>query len=136
MTASSPRRSPDPVRQQLMEVRRGLLRLHKALIDSERQVYELRNGAMSNGQFLQALIQNSHFAWLRPYSSLIVAIDEAAADREGVAPDQARAYVVQIRGLVDSEGDPTGRLEQARERDSEVLRAYRELQRLLEATSL
>ena len=35
-------RPSDPVRQQVVEVRRALLRLHKALIDSERAAFEAR----------------------------------------------------------------------------------------------
>ena len=59
-------RPTDPVRQQIVEVRRALLRLHKALIDSERAAFEARAGATSNGQFLQLLLQDPFFVWLRP----------------------------------------------------------------------
>ena len=75
MTPHIPRRdrSPDPVRDHLKEVRRGLLRLHKALIDAERAVWERETGPVSNGRFLQALIEDPFFAWLRPFSGLIAA---------------------------------------------------------------
>ena len=68
-------------RQSLVEVRRGLLRLHKALVDSERAAFEVGSGALSNGQFLQLLLQDPYFTWLRPYSALIAEIDEALVTR-------------------------------------------------------
>jgi hypothetical protein len=122
--------NPDPVRQDLVEVRRGLLRLHKALIDSERKVYERGHGQMSNGQFLQALIQEPFFAWLRPYSGLIVEIDEVLATREPVAEAEARAFVERVRALVllpREGGGAEERYEMVRQRDPSVLLLHVEL---------
>ena len=121
---------PDPVRQKLLEVRKGLLRLHKALIDSERLVYERGHGQMSNGQFLQALIQEPFFAWLRPYSGLIVEIDEVLATREPVAGADARAFVERVRALVllpREGGSALERYETVRQRDPSVLLLHVEL---------
>lgn len=123
---------PDPVRQHLVEVRRGLFRLHKALIDSERARFESRHGVMSNGRFLQALIQDPFFAWLRPFSGLIVEIDEVLATREPLPEGSARGYIEQVRGLVDPAGAEEdegagGRYEEVRQRDPAVLIAHVEL---------
>lgn len=121
---------PDPVRQQLLEVRKGLLRLHKALIDSERLEYERGHGQMSNGQFLQALIQDPFFAWLRPYSGLIVEIDEVLATREPVAEADARDFVERVRALVllpGEGGSAEARYETVRQRDPAVLLLHVEL---------
>jgi hypothetical protein len=131
MTAPSSRPSPDPIRQHLIDVRRGLLRLHKRLVDSERAVLERRTGPMSNGQFLQALIQDPALAWLRPHSTLIVEIDEALAAREGVAAADARAYIDRVGALVDpAEGsEEVALLTAAQQRDPDVLLAHLELTR-------
>ncbi len=121
---------PDPVRQKLVEVRRGLLRLHKALIDSEREVYERGHGPMSNGMFLQALLQEPFFAWMRLYSSLLVEIDEALATREPVAEADARAFVERVRALVllpEEGGSAVERYEVVRQRDPSVLLLHVEL---------
>jgi hypothetical protein len=65
-------------RQPLQELRDALLALHKALIDSERAVYETKVGPIdSPHHFLQLLSSDPWFAWLRPVSQLIVAMDEA-----------------------------------------------------------
>jgi hypothetical protein len=68
----------DAVRQPLQELRDALLDLHKTLIDSERVVYETNIGPIrSPHHFLQLLSGDPWFAWLRPVSQLIVAMDEA-----------------------------------------------------------
>ena len=124
------RPSPDPAIRDLKEVRRGLLRLHKALIDAERAAFERGHGAMTNGQFLQALIQDPFFAWLRPFSGLIVEIDEVLATRKPVAAAQARGYVRQVRALVLPPGEGGAadeRYEVVCRRDPGVLLAHVEL---------
>ncbi len=115
--------TPDPVRQQLREVRRGFFRLHKTLIDTERAAFERAEGRLSDGQFLQALIQDPFFAWLRSYSSLLVEIDEALAAKEPLSRESGRGYIEQVSALVaPAMGDEgANRYEQVRQRDPDVL---------------
>jgi hypothetical protein len=127
-------RPSDPVRQRLVEVRRGLLRLHKTLIDAERRAYETRAGATSNGQFLQLLLQDPFFVWLRPFSGLIAAMDEALAEAEGVPVEDAEAFLAQVRALIGPPDANTGgetRYEEVRGRDPDVLFAHVQLARLV-----
>ena len=64
-------------KQQLNQLRESLLRLHKALIDSERVGYESAFGTINTpNHFLQLLLQDPWFAWLKPLSELMVRIDE------------------------------------------------------------
>ena len=133
---------PDPVRQHLSEVRRALLRLHKTLIDSERAVYEARNGAMNNSEFLGALLQEPFFQWMRPFSQLIAAMDEAMFGDEPLTTAGARGYVSQAHALVATPGDGDGgspegaRYGQVRDRDPTVLFAHTELVRRVAAALL
>ncbi|MBW3569463.1 MAG: hypothetical protein KY467_00015 [Gemmatimonadetes bacterium] len=133
---------PDPVRQHLSDVRRALLRLHKALIDSERAVFEARNGPMNNAEFLGALLQEPFFQWMRPFSQLIAAMDEAMFGDEPVTAAGARAYVGQAHALVTAPGDGDGgsaesvRYGQVRDRDPAVLFAHTELVRRVAAALL
>ena|SRR5688500_18462315 len=127
-------RPTDPVRQQIVEVRRALLRLHKALIDSERAAFEARAGATSNGQFLQLLLQDPFFVWLRPFSGLIAAMDEALADAEGLSAEGAEEFLAQVRSLIGPPDANTGgetRYEEVRSRDPDVLFAHIQLARLV-----
>lgn len=132
----------DPVRQHLSDVRRALLRLHKALIDSERAVYEARNGAMNNSEFLTALLQEPFFQWMRPFSQLIAAMDEAMFGHEPVTAAGARDYVSRAHALVTEGGDGDGgapknvRYGQVRDRDPAVLFAHTELVRRVAAALL
>jgi hypothetical protein len=122
--------TPEPLRQRLVEVRRGLLRLHKALIDAERAVWERSRGPVTNAQLLQALIEDPFFAWLRPYSGLIVKIDEALAGEHAVSEAGARAFAEQARELVavDEGDEPTvNRYDLVCRRDPTVLLLHVEL---------
>ncbi len=125
---------PDPIRDNLRSVRLGLLRLHKALIDAQRGEVERRSGPMSNGVFLQMLIQDEGFAWLRPFSALIVTIDEALATREPIAEESARGWVREIVALLaPPAGEPAAeRLAELR-RTGTVLAAHEELTRRIAA---
>lgn len=127
-----PRRNPtpEPLRQRLVELRRGLLRLHKALIDSERRTFERSRGPVTNAQLLHALIEDPFFAWLRPYSGLIAEIDGALAGDEAVTEDEARAFARQARELVavDEGDEPTvNRYDLVCRGDPDVLVAHVEL---------
>lgn len=130
MAEPSRRSYPDPVRSNLVEVRRGLMRLHKALIDAERSDFERARGPINNSQLLSALIEDPFFAWLRPFSGLIVEIDEALAAREPMSPAAARQYVERVQELVATPVDEPpelSRLEQVRTRHPEVLLLHLEL---------
>jgi hypothetical protein len=78
----------DAVRQPLQELRDALLELHKALIDSERVVYETKVGPIkSPHHFFQLVSNDPWFAWLRSVSQLIVAMDEALDADEPLTSD-------------------------------------------------
>jgi hypothetical protein len=73
----------DLARPNLTTLRNGLLRWHKSLLDSERAAYE-RDVARINstGQYLQLVLDDPWFAWLREISQLIVIVDETLAQKE------------------------------------------------------
>jgi hypothetical protein len=75
----------------LREVRDRLLDLHKALLDAERARFEREHGRVgSSGQWLQLVLGHEQFAWLRPFSGLIVRIDEWLAS-DAPPPDEGDA---------------------------------------------
>lgn len=78
-----------------------LLELHKALLDAERAQVESVHGVMSGAEFLQLVSDPIRYGWLKPFSRLIIAIDDTVnprEDEEVVAPeellDQARELVL------------------------------------------
>src|SRR5215475_2850325 len=77
------RPEPEGIRDRLETLRTSLLRLHKALVDSERVEYEKTIGKIqSPSHFLQLLTSDPWFAWLSPLSQLIVSIDESLDAKE------------------------------------------------------
>jgi len=70
-----------PSTERLRELRDRLLRLHAALLARERRAWEATHGPVTSGQFLQLLIHDDAFAWLRPLSGIIAAV-EAALDED------------------------------------------------------
>jgi hypothetical protein len=88
-----------------------LLELHKALLDAERAQVESIHGELTGAEFLQLVSDPVRYGWLKPFSRLIIAIDDALnprGDEEGVPPeellDQARELV-----LPPDEDTPFGR---------------------------
>jgi hypothetical protein len=87
--------------EMLKESRNLLLRLHKVMMDSERQLHEGIHGPLSATQFLTVLLEDEDFAWLRKFSMLIVEIDEMFAQRGGYPTEMVDANNAKVRELVE-----------------------------------
>ena len=82
--------------QRLRAVRHSFLRLHKALLESERESYEQHYGPIQNtGEFFRLVIGDEWFDWLRPMSQFIVQIDELFAAKEPLQLAQVMALLEQ-----------------------------------------
>ncbi len=125
---------PEGARQRLTELRHALLKLHKALVDSERVGYEGTIGKIqSPNHFLQLLTTDPWFAWLRPLSQLIVAMDEALDAEEPLTLAKVDALVRQSDlQLVVSETSEefSGHYFEALQRDPDVVLAHAEVVKL------
>src|SRR6267142_3234465 len=67
----------DTTADTLKQLRQGLLRVHKILLELERTGYERARGRISNSyEFLQLVLKDPWFDWLHRLSELIVQIDE------------------------------------------------------------
>jgi hypothetical protein len=116
------------LRQPLLDLRHSLLDLHKALIESERAVYEANVGPIeSPHHFFQLLTNDPWFAWLRPVSQLIVAIDEALDAQESLTRDNVDALINESVFLLvpaKSGGEFGERYVAALQRDPQVVLAH------------
>jgi len=125
---------PDGIRQRLTELRHALLKLHKALVDSERVSYEKTIGKIqSPNHFLQLLTNDPWFAWLQPLSQLIVALDEALDAEEPLTVAKVDALAQQSKLLlVASETNEgfSGHYHEALQRDPDVVLAHSEVVKL------
>ena len=91
-------------RDALKELRQGLLRLHKLLLELERRDYERSRGRINNSyEFLQLVLKDPWFDWLHRLSELIVQIDESLDTREPEQPmteDDATALMERAKALL------------------------------------
>ncbi|HSD46463.1 MAG TPA: hypothetical protein VLB87_07560 [Pyrinomonadaceae bacterium] len=91
-------------RDALKDLRFGLLRLHKLLLDLERRDYERTRGPIGNSyEFLQLALKDPWFDWLHRLSELIVQIDESLDSRESETPlteDDAKALLERAKTLL------------------------------------
>ncbi|HKT35111.1 MAG TPA: hypothetical protein VJR03_09790 [Nitrospira sp.] len=122
-------------RAELHQLSKALLRLHKALLDGERAVYERMHGPIaSNGAYLQLVLGHPTFAWLRQLSRMMAELDDLS-EAEGIsAADKISDLTRSLRALLTPiEGDEGfgGRYREALQRDPEVITAHEAVRNLL-----
>jgi hypothetical protein len=97
-------RASELTRDGIKELRHGLLRLHKLLLDLERRDFERARGRIGNSyEFLQLVLKDPWFDWLHRLSELIVQIDESldTRDTEQVLTDpDAKALIERAKALL------------------------------------
>lgn len=133
MSASNP--SLDFTLQRLRLVRQGILRLHKALLESERIVYEQFYGRIqSSNEFFQLVVNHDWFSWLRPISQFIVEVDTFLGSKEPVTLTEANQLLEKARMLLDpAEEGPSlkTRYFRAIQRDPAIALMHAEVSKLL-----
>ena len=89
-------------RDELKQLRQGMLRLHKMLLDLERRGYERARGRIGNSyEFLQLVLKDPWFDWLHRLSELIVQIDETLDTHETPATEaDATALIERAKTLL------------------------------------
>ncbi len=94
----------DTTAETLRQLRQGLLRVHKILLELERTGYERARGKISNSyEFLQLVLKDPWFDWLHRLSELIVQIDETLAmvdSDKAATEDEALELVTQAKLLL------------------------------------
>ncbi len=87
--------------EDLRSARDKLLAFHKLLIDRERRELERLSGTVTAGQFLNLLMHDESFAWLRTISKLVVRIDEAFDLDDGIPPKMVEGFEAEIVSMFD-----------------------------------
>jgi len=129
--------APEALLQRLRGLSRGLLNLHKALLETERAAYEQVHGRVSGGELLQLVINHEQFTWLRSISELIVRIDEMLDADEPLAADEAESLLAQARTLLTPSETGSGferRYFVALQREPAAVLAHREVRLTLSAS--
>lgn len=118
----------------LKSARDLLLTLHKSLVDFERSLYEGMHGPVTSGQFLNLLLEDADFAWLRTFSTLIVDIDEMFAQKDGVGDVAVDTHLAKLRELIAMNGDDedfVARYQSSLQQDMDAAAKHGELRSLL-----
>ena len=97
-------------RTRLKTLRDGLLRLHKSLLELERAAYERDVAPITTtGQYLNLVLDDPAFQWLRELSAFIVMIDEALAQKTPpITGEDAERLIAQGRGLLSPSEEGIG----------------------------
>jgi len=123
-----------PMRQRLVAMRNGLLHLHKALMESERAAYERDvERITSAGQYLNLVLNDPWFSWLRELSQFVVMVDEALVQEQPAADEDVLRLIAQARALVApaENGERFGRSYwQAMQRDPAAVLAHRDMMKV------
>jgi hypothetical protein len=94
----------DPTNSRLTNVRDSLAELHRALLDAERRDMERETGRLSPGAYLQMLLNDPRFAWLRPVGRMVAALDDTMHESRkagaAVSNDEVEKLCDQVAGVL------------------------------------
>jgi hypothetical protein len=115
----------------LTELAAALRALHQRLLAVTQRNFEKLNGRVAGpGQLLQLVVHDQLFAWLRPLSQQIAAVDELMAAEE-LAPSDVETAVAGTLALLDQEGPFRGTYLVYLQAEPDVVLAHAALRRLL-----
>jgi hypothetical protein len=114
----------------LNHIFQALLRLHKALLDDER----VHGRIPSNGAFLQLVLEDAWFAWLRPLSQLVAQFDEFVKEDGSPGGSDTASLIASVRTLLTPSEEGTGfgkYYYEALQREPDVVLAHAAVRMLL-----
>ena len=115
----------------LVDLRLGLLRLHKALLEMERINFEKLFGRVNRGELLQLVINHTQFGWLRMISALVVEIDEILNGDEPATLKDFDDLFSQARLLFTSNEEFKTKYQAALEHEPAVVMAHSTVMQVL-----
>jgi hypothetical protein len=135
-SSSLPNPEENGTREQLASLSKALLALHKTLLESERIGYEESFGKIATpAAFLQLVMGDPWFAWLRTLSEFIVLIDERLDEKaRPVTGQEVGEFVTQARALLAPQETGLGfglHYHNAMQRDPDVILAHAGMVKLL-----
>lgn len=120
----------DETRNNLKELSKTMLRLHKILLDKAKDEYEAKNGTIQSiNQYFQLVLDDPHFAWLRKISSLVSLIDEATSLRRPATESEAQGLINETGILLefkDSDEDFNDKFQKALQDNPDAVIGYNE----------
>ncbi len=124
----------NPKGRLLKEARLQLLKLHKLLVDNERVAFERSYGQVTSGHFLNILINDKDFKWLKRFSSLIVEIDEMFDLDDGASVNMLENQLLQMKDLLElnnSDDEFRSKYNKALQNNPEIQGKHQKLKKIL-----
>lgn len=126
----------DETRHQLKNLSKAFLRLHKTLLDGAKAEYEAQHGRITNpNHYLQLVLDDPHFAWLRKVSSIIALIDEAVSLRRPATETEAQGLLTEAKILLnfeDGDEDFNNKLQAALQNNPDAVIGFNDTKQHLE----
>lgn len=126
---------PEPASQRLSDLRTGLLKFHKSLLESERAVYERDVARITTtGQYFNLVMNDPWFNWLRDLSQFIVLVDEALDPKDPPTDATADRLLREARDFLTPNEEGQGfarRYFEVLQRDPEAVLAHRDMAQVL-----
>lgn len=90
--------------QEIQELIKLLLSLHKELLELEKRAYEKKNGTItSNGDYFNLVVSHPDFNWLHALSELIALMDEEG-EQEEIDWNIIRESLIGFQAIFNSNG--------------------------------
>lgn len=122
------------MRQQIQELNLSLKRLHKRFLENELLEAEKQlERRLSSFDFLSLLVNNTDYAWMRPFSALIAEIDAFLSEAEVIERADLHCIQEQVLATVLRSAQLQERFEAYRAYDGEFIMAYSQFHRALTA---
>ena len=118
----------------LRDVQPALVTLHRALLDAERRQVEQVHGRLTGPEFLQLISDPVRYGWLKPFSHLILAVDDVLEPKGDTQPPEPDDVLADARALLAPPQDdsPFGRRYLAlMQRDPTLVMAHAPVVKLL-----
>lgn len=114
--------TPERTHDLLARLHRAVLHLHNALVECEKHEWEQNRGPIGGpAKFLNMLLNEPAFAWMRPFSGLIVAIDEYQDSKEPKTIEEARQLFGVARNVLRPPDFVESRYRDALQRGSDIV---------------
>lgn len=125
----------DETRRKLKDLSKAFLRLHKTLLENAKAQYETVNGKIPSANiYLQLVLDDPHFAWLRKISSLIALIDEAVSVRRPATETDAQSLINEAKILLsfeDADDDFNDRFQTALQNNADAVVGHNDVLKII-----
>ena len=127
--------TPENIKADLTKISQLLLRVHKSLLQFQKEKYEAQNEkTLSPYDVLHLSMSHEDFDWLKKITSLVVRMDESLDDENTVLADLHRSVLTEVHSLFDESdmyADFKSKLNVAQSRDPMLVVQVLELKKFV-----